>query len=140
MNALPTQTPVRWRLSLVAALALGACASSPSGRFEPACIAYAGDRIELGDGRFEWNRFTDQVSVDKAGHRIDPYPGYPKTGRFEADDGRLTWLADDGAALDDRYIVEHGGRTWLLTVEQAEAVLDGEPMPACALVMTETGR
>ncbi len=124
-----------------AAMLLTACASSPEGVFEPACIAYSGDRIELGrglgKGRFEWDRFTDAVSVDNEGNRIDPFPGYPKAGRFETDGERVSFRADDGTALDERYLLDHRGRTWLLSYEQNEAVLDGEAMPNCALVLTD---
>jgi hypothetical protein len=119
------------------ALGLAACASGPEGVFEPACLAHAGDRIELRDGRFEWNRFTDEVSVDDEGNRIDPFPGYPKSGRVEIEGDRLSWVADDGTAFDDRYLLEHRGRTWLLSDEQHQGVLDGEPMPACALVLND---
>ena len=105
------------------------------GMFEPACIAYEGDRVSLSDGRFEWQRFTDAVAVDDDGNRIDPFPGYPKTGRFEQDGERLSWDTDDGSTLDERYLLEHRGRTYLLTWDQNEAVLDGEEMPACALVL-----
>ena len=125
----------------LAALATAGCASGPEGVFEPACIAYSGERIELGQqhgkGRFEWDRFTDAVSVDAEGNRVDPFPGYPKTGSFVADGEKLTWTSDDGAALDERYLLDYRGRTWLLSYEQNEAVLDGEPMPDCALVLRE---
>jgi hypothetical protein len=131
---------VRCTAGMAAMLSLAACATGPEGVFEPACIAHAGDRVELSDGRFEWNRFTDEVSVDATGNRIDPFPGYPKSGRFEVDAERLSWVADDGAPLDDRYLVKHRGRTWLLTYEQSEAVLGGEDMPACALVMADPSR
>jgi len=125
---------------MIAALGLAACASGPEGVFEPACIAHAGERITVGDGRFEWDRFTDAVSVDDDGNRIDPFPGFPKTGRYRADDEKLTWIADDGTALDDRYLLEFRGRTYLLTYDQNEAVLDGGDMPACALVLSAAKR
>jgi hypothetical protein len=127
-------------LVLMASL-LAACASGPEGVFEPACMAHAGDRIEfggeLGKGRFEWDRFTDVVSVDGAGNRIDPFPGYPKTGNFEIDGVKVSWTTDDGAALAERYLLDYRGRTWLLSNEQNEAVLDGEAMPECALVLKD---
>ncbi len=123
--------------TVLAASCLAACASGPEGVFEPACIAYAGDRIELSKGRFEWDRFTDAVTVDDEGNRIDPFPGYPKTGSFETDGEKVSWIADDGSALDERYLLDYRGRTWLLSYEQNEAVLDGEAMPDCALVLAE---
>lgn len=127
-------------LALMASL-LAACASGPEGVFEPACIAHAGERIEfggeLGKGRFEWDRFTDAVSVDGAGNRIDPFPGYPKTGTFDIDGEKVSWTADDGTELAERYLLDYRGRTWLLSYEQNKAVLDGEEMPDCALVLKD---
>lgn len=122
---------------LAAAAGLAACATAPDGVFEPACIAYSGERIELDDGRFEWNRFTDAVAVDDDGNRIDPFPGFPKRGRYETDGNQIRWLADDGTTLSERYLVEHGNRMWLLSYEQNEAFLAGEPMPACALALAD---
>jgi len=119
----------------VTALLLGGCASHLEGVFEPACIAYEGDRIKLGSGRFEWDRFTDAIPIDEDGNRLDPFPGYPKTGQVVQEEERLTWNADDGSAIGERYLLDYRGRTYLLTWEQNEAVLDGEEMPACALVL-----
>ena len=94
----------------------------------------------MADGRFEWDRFTDAVSVDDDGKVIDPYPGYPKTGRYRADDEKLTWIADDGTDFEERYLLEYRDRTYLLTYDQNEAVLAGEPVPACALVLSTADR
>ena len=52
-------------------------------------------------------------------------------------DKKITWYADDNAPLDARYLFEHRNRTYLLTWDQNEAVLDGEDMPACALRLVE---
>ena len=131
---------VPYMISGLAASLLVGCASTMQGTFEPACIAYEGDRVALSEGRFEWQRFTDAVAVDQDGNRIDPFPGYPKTGRFEQDGERLSWDADDGSTIDERYLLEHRGRTYLLTWDQNEAVLDGEEMPACALVLVDDKR
>lgn len=114
---------------------LAGCASSIEGVFEPACIAYEGDRVALADGRFEWDRYTDAIAIDEDGNPIDAFPGYPKSGRFQQDGERLTWNSDDGSELGERYLLEYRGRTYLLTWDQNEAVLDGEEMPACALVL-----
>lgn len=120
---------------------LTGCANGPEGVFSPACIAHAGDRIEFGGehgkGRFEWDRFTDAVSVDRDGNRIDPFPDYPKTGSFEIDGEKVSLEADDGSTLAERYLLDYRGRTWLLSYEQNEAVLDGEAMPNCALVLED---
>ena len=123
-------------LALTAFL-LGGCANHLEGVFEPACIAYEGDRVKLGGGRFEWDRFTDAIPIDEDGNRLDPFPGYPKTGKVAQEEERLTWSADDGSTIDERYLLDYRGRTYLLTWDQNEAVLDGEEMPACALVLVQ---
>ncbi len=125
---------------LAAAALLSACGSMVSGVFEPACIAYEGDRISMAGGRFEWDRFTDAVPIDADGNTMDPFPDYPKSGRILVDGDKLLLNADDGTALGERYLLEYRGRTYLLTYEQNEAVLDGEDMPACALVLADDTR
>ncbi|MDJ0938819.1 MAG: hypothetical protein QNJ00_03570 [Woeseiaceae bacterium] len=129
------------RKSVAAALALtvsGCAGSGIEGEFAPACIAHAGDRVSLAEGRFEWTRFTDEVKVDADGNRIEPFPGYPKSGSFASGKySSLVFSADDGTPIDDYYLLEHRGRTYLLTYDQNEAVLDGDAMPACALVLAE---
>lgn len=121
------------RLVIIAAIfPLSAC-SSLDGVFEPACIAYEGDRVRLAEGRFEWQKFTDQRSIDEHGNVVDPFPGYPKHGRFEVSDSHVTFFPDDGSQIGDRYLLEHRNRVYLLTWEQSEAVLNGEGMPVCAL-------
>ena len=124
------------RLAILAGILVSGCATKgPQGVFEPACIAHAGDRIEMSGGRFEWDRFTDHVNVDDSGNRIDPYPDYPKTGTVATGKfSKLEFTGDDGTAVGERYLLDYRGRTYLLTYEQNEAVLDGEEMPACALV------
>lgn len=139
MNTVRQTLPSLRFAAIASALFLGSCAATVSGTFEPACIAYEGDRIVLSDGRFEWNRFTDVVNIDDDGNRVDPFPDYPKVGRFVRDGDRLTWITDDGSALGERYLLDYRGRTYLLTYDQNEAVLDGEQMPACALVLAESG-
>lgn len=121
----------------IAASSCGVMGGGLSGSFEPACIAYAGETISLDDGRFEWDKFTDAISIGEDGEPIDPYPGFPKTGRYDRDGEKITWYADDKASLDARYLLEHRNRTYLLTWEQNEAVLNGEDMPTCALRLVE---
>lgn len=116
------------------------CGSFIEGVFEPACIAYEGDRIAMSGGRFEWQRFTDAVPIDADGNTMDPFPDYPKSGRVLVDGARLLLNADDGTAIGERYLLEYRGRTYLLTYDQNEAVLDGEDMPACALVRVDAAR
>lgn len=121
---------------LVTILALSGC-RDPEGVFEPACIAYEGDRITLSDGRFEWHRFTDERRVDESGNPVDPFPGYPKRGSYERDDARVLFFTDDGEQLAERYLFEDRKRIYLLTWDENEAVLNGEGLPACALRLSE---
>ena len=121
------------RTSTLLACALAAGCGSLDGVFAPACIAYEGDRIVFDGRRFSWDRFTDARRVDDDGNIVDPFPEYPKTGRYEVDSARVSFYTDDGGSLDDRYLLEHRGDTYLLNWEDNEAVLDGEAMPACAL-------
>ena len=123
---------IRRPVTIAAMCLLSAC-SSLEGVFEPACIAYEGDRVRLTDGRFEWQKFTDQRSIDEHGNVIDPFPGYPKHGSFAVSDSRVTFVPDDDSRIDDRYLLEHRNRVYLLTWEQSEAFLNGEGMPVCAL-------
>ena len=123
---------------LLTAALMAACSNGIDGTYEPACIAHAGDRIVLREGRFEWHKFTDEVRLDEAGERIDPFPGYPKSGRFEL--GRydqVVFHADDGSELEDRYPHQYRKRLYLLSYDENEAVLDGEDMPNCALRLVE---
>lgn len=122
------------RLSILAAVTfLASCAATVDGLFEPACIAYEGDRIEMLDGRFEWRRFTDQVNVDEAGNRVDPFPGYPIVGTYELQDERVTFVPDGNGETRDRYLLEYRQELYLLTYEENEAALDTDTIPSCAL-------
>lgn len=126
------------RTALIAlALLIAACANH-EGVYEPVCIAYEGDRIELRAGRFEWQRFTDQRTVDDDGNIVNPFPEFPKTGTYRLDAGRLELLTNDGVRLDDRVMVEQAGHRYLLTIKQHDAFKDASELPKCALRLTGT--
>lgn len=118
------------------AVLLVACAST-DGVFEPACIAYEGDRIELRNGRFEWHRFTDERTVDANGKVVDPFPNYPKKGRYELQDGRVRFHTDDGERMPDYFLHKQRGAYYLLTKEQQKSSLGGVQIPECALRRNE---
>ncbi len=118
---------------LLVAVALAAC-KSHNGIYMPDCIAYEGDTVELHDGRFEWDRFTDQVLVDDGGKVVDPFPDYPKAGSYAATDTDLKLTADDGSALPDMRLVEDQGKIFLLTAAQYRDWQSGSPVADCALV------
>ncbi len=103
------------------------------GVFEPACTAYEGDRLTLRNGRFEWSRFTDVRSIDGDGNEIDPFPGYPKLGRYEVDATKVEFHADDRTGLEDYFLLEQNGSLYLLTGEQNVAAIAGQGLPDCPL-------
>lgn len=119
---------------LSAALLLIACVSH-NGIYSPDCIAYSGDRIELDNGRFVWDKFTDQVVINDAGERVDRYPDYPVRGRYLADDARLRFLPETDVALPDLYLVERGRQHYLLTDEQYEHWQKSGSFANCALIL-----
>lgn len=124
------------RITLIAlTLLLSACANQ-EGVYEPACVAYEGDRVELKGGRFEWQRFTDERVVDAAGNVVPPFPGFPKTGTFRESNGRLEFFTDDRVRLDDWFLVESAGQRYLLDAKQHNAFLDSGAPPECALKFT----
>ncbi len=122
-------------LLIVLALLFSACANH-EGMYEPACIAYQGDQIELQNGRFTWQRYTDERTVDAAGNVVEPFPGFPKTGAYRVTAGRLELTTDDNVRLNDWFIVEHAGQRYLLKAEQHKAFLEGGELPKCALELT----
>ena len=121
------------------ALLITACAGH-DGLYEPGCIAYEGNRIELQRGRFEWRRFTDQRVVGADGKIVEPFPGYPKTGSYGWSAGRLELSGDDGMKLDDWFLVEQQGRSYLLSGAQYDAYLANDTVPKCALTLRDAER
>lgn len=97
--------------------ALSACKSA-DGVYLPGCAAYAGDRIELDDGSFTWDKFTDQVKVDDAGNRVDPFPGYPMTGTYRVEAPVVTMVIADTGASETLHLHRVDGRLLLLTAAQ----------------------
>lgn len=123
-------------LIILLTVLLSACASH-EGLYEPSCIAFGGDRIELQGGRFEWRRFTDQRVVGEDGKIVDPFPGYPKTGSYRWSAARLELSSNDGMKLDDWFLVEQGKRSYLLSGKQYDAYLASDTVPRCALTLRD---
>lgn len=116
-------------------LLLTACANH-EGLYEPGCIPYEGDRIELKDGRFEWHRFTDERVVDKDGTIMNSFPDFPKSGTYRIVSGRLELVTDKDERLDDWFVVVHAKQHYLLTATQHDTFLESEKLPDCALRLT----
>ena len=104
--------------------------------FEPSCIAFSGDRITLSAAGFDWQRFTDARRVDDAGKLVDPFPGFPKSGRVEREGSRVTLLTEDGAAAAVFYIYRFGGEQYLLPEVDYEVAVGSGRVPKCALKST----
>ena len=119
-------------LPVIVVLFLCGC-SSIDGVYTPACMAYEGDEIELVDGRFTWRRFTDQRQVDEQGELVDPFPGYPKTGRYVYHDAQLDLKPDGGASLVSFYVQQNTQGMYMLTTDENRQFKDDGRMPECAL-------
>lgn len=119
---------------VLCASALTACASH-EGTYSPACIAYAGDSIELDGGRFEWDKFTDQVIVNDAGEKIDQFPDYPMRGRYGIEGQKLILEPDTGEPPRDMYLQREGDDYYLLTADQFEEWQETGKRDNCALVL-----
>lgn len=118
---------------LVPALLLLAGCANHEGRFEPSCMAFAGETIELRDGRFSWNRFTDEERISEDGARIDPYPDFPKSGSYTLKKDRV-YLLVGGKTVDvERRLYDYNGDLYLLTPEQHDSVSSNARIPECAL-------
>jgi hypothetical protein len=120
-------------ISLLALSVLLAACDGYEGLYEPDCAAYEGDRIELRAGRFEWQRFTDERRIGADGTVVEPFPDFPKTGTYTHEAGRLTFVSNDSIRLDDWFLVERGGKYYLLTDVQYEAYVRDSEFPPCPL-------
>lgn len=113
---------------------LAACASY-DGVYSPACIAFAGDTIELNDGLVRWDKFTDQVIVGEQGDIVDQFPGYPLQANYRVDGNQLILTTDAGTPLDTLFLSRHENRAYLLTSEQHKEWQETGNYPECALVL-----
>jgi hypothetical protein len=134
---IPAMNQYVMTLALIAPL-LVACAAH-DGLYEPSCVAYEGDRIELQGGEFTWYRFTDERKLGNDGKPVEAFPDFPKTGKFTVDAGRITLTTADGKRLDDWFLIQHAGEHYLLTGRQHASYLGDGALPHCALKMTRPG-
>jgi hypothetical protein len=110
------------------------CASS-GGKYAPACVAYEGSTLELADGRFVMDKFTDQVEVDDSGNKKDPFPGYPLSGTYHFEGDVLHLQSDSGTELPNLYRVKNEELHRLLTAEQLAAWKTDGTIDDCALTL-----
>jgi hypothetical protein len=119
----------------VPALTLLTACASHSGVYAPDCIAYAGDRIELDNGRFVWDKFTDRVEINDEGERVDRYPDYPVRGRYVLVNDRIRFVAETDVRLPELYLVKRGRQHYLLTTAQYTTWQATGDFANCALIL-----
>lgn len=120
------------KTTLIATLLFG-CASH-DGTYSPGCIAYEGSKINLSDGQFVWQKFTDSVAVDDAGNVKNQFPGFPMQGNYRIKGQVLSLDARSGETLANMYLQEYRKRVYLLTAEEFESWERSGTVDACALV------
>ena len=113
---------------------LAGCANN-SGMYAPDCVAFEGDTVELSDGRFVLDRFTDQVDVDESCNTIDPFPSHPMRGTYRFEGDVLQMQSDAGTDLPNWYLVKSEGHERLLTAEQYDTWKTDGTIDDCALAL-----
>ncbi|MDH3587066.1 MAG: hypothetical protein OEQ30_08250 [Gammaproteobacteria bacterium] len=125
-------------LALLCSLAVAAgCAADTNiaGTYEPSCIAFEGNTIELSDNRFTWDKFTDEVTVDNDGNKIDPFPGFPVRGTYVVEDDVVRLVTDVGELAGEMHLVRRPDQVYLLTGAEFESWQRDKAVPTCALLL-----
>lgn len=128
------------RCLLLAALVLLAGCRDVEGVYEPSCIAFAGETITLREGRYEWDRFTDERRLAEDGSVIDPYPDFPRNGNYRVDDQRVELSPAEGGPVESRFLVARDGDLYLVDAPTRDRLEQGEALPDCALRRREFER
>lgn len=92
--------------------------TSLDGIYYPGCPAYAGDKVELADGKVTWDRFTDEVRIGADGKPVDLFPGYPRQGSYSVDGKELSIELSGEDQPRRLHILVDGKRLMLLSEEQ----------------------
>ena len=128
---------LRIATALVLALLLSGC-KAIDGNYVPSCTAFAGSEIRLADGRFVWDKFTDQVVVDEQGNKVDQFPDFPRLGSYTVSKDVVT-LRPDAGDSETFHLLRQEGAVYLLTdTEKSTYDATGE-RPRCALMRQPTG-
>lgn len=122
-------------LTSLACLAGCATDTNIAGTYAPSCIAFEGDTIVLSANRFTWDKFTDEVSVDNAGNKVDPFPGFPVRGTYTVEDDIVSLVTNVGELAAELYIVNRPGQVYLLTGAEFDAWQNDGTVPNCALLL-----
>ncbi len=126
-------------LPFLAACAGCATDADVAGTYAPSCVAFEGSTIELSGDRFTWDRFTDEVTVDAAGNKIDPFPGFPVRGTYTVNDAVLRLTTDVGELAAELHLVRRPGQVYLLTAGEFAAWQQDGVVPKCALLLGAGG-
>jgi hypothetical protein len=116
---------------------MAGCASY-DGTYSPDCLAHAGNRITLDNGRFVWDKFTDQVLVNDAGEVVDQYPEYPLRGRYSLHGETVHFESYTGEPLPPMHLKREDNKTYLLTPKQLESWETPGTRPRCPLTRDTT--
>lgn len=123
-------------LPLLLAVAAGCAADTNiAGAYVPSCVAYEGNTIELSEGRFTWDKFTDEVTVDEDGNELDPFPGFPVRGTYVVEDDVVRLTTDVGELAGEMHLVHRPDQVYLLTGEEFESWKQDGTVPNCALLL-----
>ncbi len=123
----------RYFALMIAVLVLVACAIH-EGSYSPACPAYAGSRIELGDGQFAWEKFTDSIVVDNDDAIVKQFPGYPMRGNYRIEGQLVVFESAAGDELATLYFQSSDAGEFLLTAEQQQEWENSGKFAECALI------
>ena len=129
------KTTVPVLLTFLACFAGCATDAGFAGTYAPSCVAFEGSTIELADNRFTWEKFTDEVSVDKAGNKIDPVPGFPVRGTYTIEDDVVSLVTDVGEFAAELHLVRRPDQVYLLTDAEYRAWQQDGTVPECALLL-----
>jgi hypothetical protein len=118
------------------AIAAGCAADTDiAGTYQPSCVAFEGNTIELSENRFTWDKFTDEVRVDDVGDVIDPFPGFPVRGSYNVEDDVLRLTTDVGELAAELHLVRRPDQVYLLTDAEFDAWQNDGTVPNCALLL-----
>lgn len=114
----------RYRCWLISALLLSACSTggpSLEGEYHPGCPSFAGNTIRLEGGNYVWEKFTDAVEIGPDGQIVNPFPGFPRRGRYRINGDALYLESENTDVRDTFYIRKHAGEYVLLTATELAA-------------------
>lgn len=121
-------------IACIPLLSLLAACPSLDGLYAPACVAYAGNTIELRGDHFVWRKFTDAVVLDSDGNVVDQFPGYPLQGTYRVDGGSIVFESAQGETDVTMFPHRQDGHNYLLTGEQRDVLTQTGKLADCALV------